>query len=48
MNHPANLSVKLGSLHMVQPILGKLGIESRFTIYVMLAVTYSKYKQLSL
>lgn len=44
MYHPVNLSLKLASLHMVQAILGKLGIGSRFTIYVMLAVTNSKHK----
>jgi hypothetical protein len=44
MYHRVNLSLKLASLHMVQAILGKLGIGSRFTIYVMLAVTNSKHK----
>ena len=47
MYHPVILSLKLASLHMVQAILGKLGIGSRFTIYVMLAVTNSKHKQRS-
>jgi hypothetical protein len=36
--------VMFGSLHMVQAILGNLGIGSGFTIYVMLAVTSSKHK----
>lgn len=46
--HPVSLGVKLISLHMVQAILVKLGIGSRFTNCVMLAVTNSKHKLRSL
>lgn len=36
--------MNLDPLHKAHVILGKLGIQSAFTIYVMLAVTNSKHK----
>jgi hypothetical protein len=42
--HAPILPVIFNQLHTVGAILGKLGIGSTFSIYVMLAVTNSKHK----